>query len=153
MIEFIKSYWPFIIAGIILVALFVYLITESVLAKKRKSKKAEMAADDEVKEEVVVTPVEEPVEKEPVEKSLEEVQPTNDEAGVVNDEEKQKAMGAYMISYDKAKKDWVIKRKGAQRATKRTKTKKEALEIVKSLTETQDVGYVVKKKDGKFQKK
>ena len=59
----------------------------------------------------------------------------------------------YMVTYDKENKDWVIKKTGAVKASKRCKTKKEALEIVEKLAENQDLNVSVKKKDGKFQKK
>ena len=59
----------------------------------------------------------------------------------------------YMVIYDKEKKDWVIKKTGAAKASKRCKTKKEALEFVEKYAENQDLNVSVKKKDGKFQKK
>ena len=59
----------------------------------------------------------------------------------------------YMVVYDKEKKDWVIKKTGAAKASKRCKTKKEALEFVEKYAENQDLNVSIKKKDGKFQKK
>ncbi|MCI7003506.1 MAG: DUF2188 domain-containing protein [Clostridia bacterium] len=59
----------------------------------------------------------------------------------------------YMVIYDKEKKDWVIKKTGAAKASKRCKTKKEALEFVEKYAENQDLNVSIKKKDGKFQKK
>lgn len=58
----------------------------------------------------------------------------------------------YMVTYDKERKDWVIKKTGGARASKRCKTKKEAMEIVERLAENQELNVSVKKKDGKFQK-
>lgn len=59
----------------------------------------------------------------------------------------------YMVIYDKEKKDWIVKKTGAGRASKRCRTKKEALEVAERLAESQDLNLTVKKKDGKFQKK
>ena len=50
-------------------------------------------------------------------------------------------------------KDWVIKKDGASRATKRVATKEEALKIAKQLSVSHDANVSVHKKDGKFQKK
>lgn len=59
----------------------------------------------------------------------------------------------YMVIYDKEKKDWIVKKTGAGRASKRCRTKKEALEVAERLAESQDLNLTIKKKDGKFQKK
>ena len=58
----------------------------------------------------------------------------------------------YMVTYDKEGKVWVVKKTGATRASKKCKTKKEALEIAEKLANNQDLKLSVKKKDGKFQK-
>jgi len=68
------------------------------------------------------------------------------------DEEKPTRAQKYMVTYDKEKKDWVIKKTGSTRASKRCKTKKEALEIAEHLAASQDMNLSIKKKDGKFQK-
>lgn len=68
-------------------------------------------------------------------------------------EEKPKRKQVYMVTFDKEEREWVIKKTGADRASRRCKTKQEALEIVDKLSENQDLGVSVKKKDGKFQKK
>lgn len=115
--EFIKEYWQFFAAGLILIALIAYWIFDVVRAKKAKEKQLE-EMEAKLKEEEVVK---EPVEEVKAEEKKEEKQ-END----------------YMISYDKEKKDWVVKKRGSKRATKRTKTKKEAQELVKSLTEKKD---------------
>lgn len=59
----------------------------------------------------------------------------------------------YMVVYDKENKNWIIKKTGAKKASKRCKTKKEALEIAERLADNQDLNLSIKKKDGKFQKK
>ena len=55
--------------------------------------------------------------------------------------------------YDKEARVWLIKKDGAKRTIASFKTKEEALNRVKELSETQDLNFVVHKKDGKFQKK
>lgn len=67
-------------------------------------------------------------------------------------EEKTKR-GIYRVVYDSENKRWLIKRDGAQRIIDSKMTKEEAIERVKALSQNQDVGFVVHKKDGKFQKK
>ena len=68
-------------------------------------------------------------------------------------EEKPDRKQVYMVTFDKEEREWVIKKTGADRASRRCKTKQEALEIVEKLSENQDLSVSVKKKDGKFQKK
>ena len=67
-------------------------------------------------------------------------------------EEKTKR-GIYRVVYDSENKRWLIKRDGAQRIIDSKMTKEEAIERVKALSQNQDVGFVIHKKDGKFQKK
>ena len=62
-------------------------------------------------------------------------------------------LGIYRLVYDKEKKDWVIFRDKSEHASRRCKTKKEALEVLKTLSKNQEAGTVIHKKDGKFQKK
>ena len=61
--------------------------------------------------------------------------------------------GVYRLSYSEKDKQWVIKRDGAKRVIATFHTKEEALKRIKELSNNQDVGFTVKKKDGKFQKK
>lgn len=68
-------------------------------------------------------------------------------------EEKVVSLGKYVVSYDKENKNWKISRDGAKRIIDSKATKAEALERVKQLSINNDAGFVVKKKDGKFQKK
>ena len=62
-------------------------------------------------------------------------------------------MEKYRVTYDKEKKDWVVKKDGAQRATKRFPTKEEATEFAKEIAKKNDTSLAIHKKDGKFQKK
>ena len=64
-----------------------------------------------------------------------------------------KKLGAYRLTFDKEKHEWVIKRDGSERATRRVRTKEEALKVMEQLSDNQGVGTHVHKKDGKFQKK
>ncbi len=61
--------------------------------------------------------------------------------------------GIYRVIYDSLSRKWNIKKDGAARVIDSKATKEEALERVKALSENQDVGFVVYKKNGKFQKK
>lgn len=61
--------------------------------------------------------------------------------------------GIYRVVYDKTDREWKIKRDGAKRIIDSRSTKEEALARVKELSESNDVGFVVYKRDGKFQKK
>ncbi len=58
----------------------------------------------------------------------------------------------YIISYDKNEREWVVKKTGSARASKRFHTKQEALKYAEALSEKQNISMTVKKKDGKFQK-
>lgn len=61
--------------------------------------------------------------------------------------------GIYRVSYRRLTHTWVIKRDRASRIIGSFFTKAEALERVNELSENQDVGWTVKKKNGRFQKK
>ncbi len=61
--------------------------------------------------------------------------------------------GVYRVLYNEEDHTWIIKRDGAGRVIDSFFTKEEALERVKKLSENQEVGFTVRKKDGKFQKK
>lgn len=69
------------------------------------------------------------------------------------DVEEKKSLGKYVVVYDKIDRLWKIKRDGAKRVIDSKVTKEEALKRVKELSLNNDVGFVAKKKDGKFQKK
>lgn len=67
--------------------------------------------------------------------------------------EEKKSLGKYVVVYDKTDRLWKIKRDGAKRVIDSKVTKEEALKRVKELSLNNDVGFIAKKKDGKFQKK
>ena len=76
-----------------------------------------------------------------------------DEKATKSIDEKAVSLGKYVVSYDKENKTWKITRDGAKRVIDSKSTKAEALERVKQLSLNNEAGFVVKKKDGKFQKK
>lgn len=59
----------------------------------------------------------------------------------------------YRVAYTKEDKKWHITKDGASRIIASFNTKAEAMQKVKTLSENQDLNFVVKKKNGKFQKK
>lgn len=59
----------------------------------------------------------------------------------------------YRVIYDKDARVWLIKKDGAKRTISSYPTKEEALNRVKDLSSSNDLNYIVHKKDGKFQKK
>ena len=59
----------------------------------------------------------------------------------------------YRVVFSKENNVWQIKKDGAKRVIDSKITKEEALERVRQLSESQEIKFVVHKKDGKFQKK
>ena len=59
----------------------------------------------------------------------------------------------YRVVYDKESRLWLIKKDGAKRTIASFNTKEEALTRVKDLSASNELNFVVHKKDGKFQKK
>ena len=119
--------------------------------KARKTKKVEKE-ETLTETETAEKPVEEAKAEEPTAEKQEEVkepEQTTSEEGM----EDKKTAQKYMVTYDKEHKDWVVKKTGAARASKRCKTKKEAMEVAEKLAESQELNISVKKKDGKFQKR
>ena len=113
-------------------------------ADEKVEDKAEEKTEEkvEVKDDTVVV-------SEPKTKEAETKDATESEENMEDKKPSQK----YMVTYDKDRKDWVVKKTGATRASKRCKTKKEAMEVAEKLAESQDLNISVKKKDGKFQKR
>ena len=85
--------------------------------------------------------------------------PKKTESKCTTEKEKAKALdkkekkAIYRVVYDKTDKRWLIKKDGAKRIIDSKCTKEEALTRVQELSESQDIKFVVHKKDGKFQKK
>jgi hypothetical protein len=151
MAKFFVDYWQFFVAGLIVLGLIVYWVVEFILSKKAKQRELEqllLQADQAEQEQTTEQAENQSVQQE---QEIEAEKVEADAESVAEDNKKSK--GNYIITYDKQTKEWVVKRLGSARASKRTKTKKEAMEVVKKLSTNQDVEYLVKKKDGKFQKK
>ena len=66
--------------------------------------------------------------------------------------EKETTFERYRVTYDKEKANWVVKKDGGMRATKRFRTKQEALDYVEGLCDRKGASLSVHKKNGKFQK-
>lgn len=62
-------------------------------------------------------------------------------------EEKESASEDYVVSYDFESKDWVVRKGNSQRATKRTKTKQQAIDFAKPLAEKNEVKLIVHNKN------
>ncbi len=59
----------------------------------------------------------------------------------------------YRVVYDKDDRLWKITKDGAKRTIASFRIKDEALARVKELSESNELNFIVHKKDGKFQKK
>lgn len=109
---------------------------------KEKEKKASAKAKKETKQEEVVEEVE------AVEEVSQKAEESTDEIT-----EKKVRKAVYRVVFDKEDSLWKIKKDGAKRIITSYKTKQEALDKVQALSKNQEINFVVKKKDGKFQKK
>lgn len=140
----------------------------SVQSPAPASKDKEESGAPEAKAEEPATPAEpkpaptadkEPVKTEEPDDGVEEV-PIG-EIGAGGEEEKSEeakprrvsvAAPRYIVKYDSKTREWIVLKAGNTRATRRVKTKQEALAIAKELSKNSDASLVVHKKDGKFQK-
>ncbi|MCI5797131.1 MAG: DUF2188 domain-containing protein [Firmicutes bacterium] len=118
-------------------------------AKKSAAKTATKKATEENKEVEPKTTAkktttkkvaEEKKEVEP--KATKKAAPKKEEKEVVKEEPAQEG-GNYDISYDAESKQWVVKRESNARATKRTKTKQQAIDYAKPLAEKYEVKLIV----------
>lgn len=75
-------------------------------------------------------------------KETKKAAPKKEEKEVVKEEPAQEG-GNYDISYDAESKQWVVKRESNARATKRTKTKQEAIDYAKPLAEKYEVKLII----------
>lgn len=106
------------------------------------------------KEETKANKTDEKLEKDTVKKENTEVkEDSKEEKGVEKENSEKSKKGVYRVVFDKEDKLWKIKKDGAKRVIDSRKTKEEALARVQELSESQDIKFVVYKKDGKFQKK
>ena len=60
---------------------------------------------------------------------------------------KEEESGNYEIRYDADAKEWVVRRENSLRATKRTRTKQEAIDFAKPLAEKHEVKLIVHTKN------
>lgn len=167
--EFIKEYWwCFVVLAVIVLAVIIALC----IGKSNKSSEQDNAQpkeeNTEEQENVQTEKTEEvkkprkprkPVNKkdteqkeEKVEEKVEEPQTTENEVEE-KEENKSERKQRYFVTFDKERKDWIVKKTDSSRASKRCKTKAEALEVATRLSESQELSLTVKKKDGKFQNK
>lgn len=77
---------------------------------------------------------------------------TNEKNETTKLEKIEKSNVTYGVTYDKTNKEWVVKKTGASRASKRFSTKAEALEYAEKISENNNANLRVHKKNGKFQK-
>lgn len=128
--------------------------------KKRKDKKEQSAEKEVVKEEKTsAQDKEEKLAKKTIKtvtkkKNEEKAVKMNEVAEKEEDAKEAKSKKAiYRVVYSKENNSWQIKKDGAKRVIDSKPTKEEALIRVKELSESQDLNFIVHKKDGKFQKK
>ena len=132
---------------------------------EEKVEKLEPKKEAEKKpEEVKAEPAEEPKvlskkEEKPADKKASSKKP----AKAINEEPKEEKKEeeeveekeenqTYRIVYDKEQKNWIVRIDGGKRASRRCKTKEEALKVAKELAKKKDADLSIHKKNGKFQK-
>lgn len=126
---------------------------------KKKKKNTEKIVEQDVKEIKKEEPV---IEEEPKPEVKEEVKPESKEE--VKEEPKEEPKEEKKEEPVKKRKQinhitkhpqggWQIKKSGSQRALKRFKTQKEAIEYAKHLEDTTETAYVIHKADGTTRKK
>ena len=164
-----------IILAVCIVAIFALLIAVGVVASK-SDKSSKKATTEEKTEEIATEQVEEEkVEEQPAKtkkstKSKKETKTAKTEETVVTEteateqsessaDEEAKAESAdkaktqkYMVTYDKESKLWVVKKTGAQRASKKFETKAQAFKFAERISGEKGMSLTVKKKNGQFQK-
>lgn len=118
-------------------------------AKKSAAKTATKKATEENKEVEPKTTAKKTTTKKVAEenkevepKATKKAAPKKEEKEVVKEEPAQEG-GNYDISYDAESKQWVVKRESNARATKRTKTKQQAIDYAKPLAEKHEVKLIV----------
>lgn len=175
--EFMSGNGIWIVIGVLAGALIittVFLILN--ILKEKKSKEVEHKAEfpnDEPKTENILesknkNTVE--IEKEPVEQT--KTKPSNKKVSKANAEKQTEKKVAkpktekveseakpekeqkvsYGVTYDKENREWVVRKSGSSRASKRCATKEEALEVAEKLSKQNNATLRVHKKNGKFQK-
>lgn len=129
--------------------------TEEVKEEKPKAKRAtkkvskEEPLEEERKEEAAE---EKPKAKKTTKKPAKEEQVEEEKPVDEKEVKKEEKKITYGVTYDKEKREWVVKKTGSTRASKRCSTKAEALEVAERLSEANGASLRVHKKNGKFQK-
>lgn len=185
MLEFLKDYWYFVVAGAIFVAIAIYWVVE-ISRSKRASKKATMPEETEStqteqskpseqkntsntttaepeQKPAETTEQEKPAETTEKEKPVEKPKTKSTKTSSTKTKNKPKEESptkpnqnldkpSYIVVYDAEKFDWVVKKEGSERATKRCHTKQEALTVIENLAKKSELKVTVAKKDGEVQK-
>lgn len=119
-------------------------------ATKNTTKKACKAKLEPAKKKVARKNDKDPVKEKPAKQEKEGKRQKQEKEEKLQDVGKK---AIYRVMYDKDSRQWKIKKDGAKRVIDSKNTKEEALKRVKELSENGEVGFIVHKKDGKFQKK
>lgn len=163
MIEFLQEYWwTFaVLFGVILLLLIGIAVSSGKKSTDKKTSENKTEVQTEVaetkpaeaeKKKIEAKPFPEPKTEKIADKKEAEVEKTKETSvKETAPAEKQKTQ-KYIVAYDKEKGDWVVKKTTSSRASKRCKTKAEAVKVAERLAETQELNLSVKKRDGKFQK-
>ena len=172
--EFMSGNGIWIVIGVLAGALIittVFLILN--ILKEKKSKEVEHKAEfpnDEPKTENILeskTKNTVVIEKETVEQT--ETKPSNKKVNAEKKTEKKvekpktekvepqaklekEQKVSYGVTYDKENREWVVRKSGSSRASKRCATKEEALAVAEKLSKQNNATLRVHKKNGKFQK-
>lgn len=145
----------------------VVFVEEEKVSKSKKQKEEPIKKEEEIEDQQNVLTDYESVIKESdamletmqniIDTNMEEVEQLEKEPLDVDNklskESAKNIVSKYKVQYDKVKKDWVVKKEGATRATKRCKTKEEAVDFAKKCTIDAEIGNTFHQKDGKFQKR
>lgn len=171
--EFMSGNGIWIVIGVLAGALIITTVFLILNILKEKKKKQEATVSQEQKEEQKTEEKPEvavEIEKEPVEQT--ETKPSNKKVSKANAEKKTEKKVAkpktekveseakpekeqkvsYGVTYDKENREWVVRKSGSSRASKRCATKEEALAVAEKLSKQNNATLRVHKKNGKFQK-
>ncbi len=175
--EFMSGNGIWIVIGVLAGALIITTVFLILNILKEKKKKQEATVSQEQKEEQKTEEKAEEkpevaveIEKEPVEQT--ETKPSNKKVSKANAEKKTEKKVAkpktekveseakpekeqkvsYGVTYDKENREWVVRKSGSSRASKRCATKEEALAVAEKLSKQNNATLRVHKKNGKFQK-
>ena len=143
--DFITGNGIWILVGCLAFALLVsvlFLVLNIEKEKKaRLNNPARVIKEEKPKERVKAVEVNIPSKEEKVEEA--KAEPVEDVEEPVKEEES----GNYEIRYDADAKEWVVRRENSLRATKRTRTKQEAIDFAKPLAEKHEVKLIVHTKN------